>query len=128
MTESRKPKPKDEISPEAWEEYYAGMTPGCARMARRFPPNQCYRDKDHATAHYWIHAYSEDIRYPEAKPKVKIMHGRDSFHPGTVVFGFDPEQLVPCDCGNFEFPTDEQMAALNAYVKTLDPNRRKRVR
>lgn len=77
-------------------------------MATAYPPWHCYRlAKSHG--HYTIYSYCEDST-------VTLTHGDDSTLPGLQVFGIAPEALVVCDCGSWEFPTDEKIAATRARI------------
>lgn len=118
---SRKPDPPTDAE---LEEFYAGMSPVCAAVARRFPMTTCYTLGADG-GHYWIYSYTVDSRDPSVPPTLRLIHGADSFNPGTVVFGADPDELVRCDCGKWEYPSDEQLAAFNAYAETLHPERGK---
>jgi hypothetical protein len=63
-------------------------------LAKQCPPD-CYRGADAPNGHYLLHAYSED-------GTVKVIHGKDSYAPGILVFGMHPESLVLCGCGKWE--------------------------
>ena len=72
----------------------------------KYPPDTCYRDKDN-DGHYIL--TNTDISY-EGTITVCILHGRDSYLPGVLVFGVPPTELVRCDCGKWEPPTEHQIA------------------
>lgn len=78
-------------------------------MAREHPPNRCYRSKVNS-GHYIIHAYSEG-------GTMTLIHGHDSFLPGVATFGQDPNQLVDCGCGNWEWPTEDQAEKVRAFIE-----------
>ncbi len=71
------------------------------------PPDECYRGKD-GKGHYILRSYVERKGEPT---RLTMVHGRDSFWPGTIVFGMPPEDLKICGCGKWRPPTKQQIAA-----------------
>lgn len=65
----------------------------------------CYRMADN-DGHYRISGLSGDVY---GRITAEIVHGRDSYFPGVLVFGVDPSELVPCNCGKWEPPTKAQL-------------------
>jgi len=56
----------------------------------------CYRMKaDGGHGHYKI------IRCCPENKTLFVLHGDDSFRPGTAVFGVRPDNLSLCGCGNW---------------------------
>lgn len=74
----------------------------------RCPP-QCCRLKD-SRGHYLPQSYGEGA---DGRVYVTLAHGRDSTLPGVAVFGIDPEDTTPCNCGKWESPTQAQVEATN---------------
>lgn len=72
------------------------------------PPALCYRlsnDPNHRGHYAFYSIYERD----DGKVLLTIAHGKDSFSPGLRVFGISPEEMVPCNCGKWEPPTQEQI-------------------
>lgn len=80
-----------------WEDWLASRPPKVRDVARRFPPDTCYRCTEDR-GHYAIYSYEETGAGPVT---VKLIHGADSFLPFVRVFGVDPETLLKCGCGNW---------------------------
>ena len=76
------------------------------KVAEQFDPNTCYRSKNNARGHYCLYSFDEN---EDGTVTLRIIHGRDSFFPGTMVFGIDPNNLVLCDCGKWEPATEEDL-------------------
>ena len=72
----------------------------------KYPPDTCYRLKDY-DGHYIL--TNTDISH-DGKITVRILPSRDSYLPGVLVFGVLPTELVRCDCGKWEPPTEDQIA------------------
>ena len=103
------------MSEQELEDWLATRPPAVAAVARRFPPTTCYRSTENR-GHYLIGSYEE--------PKcggvtVKLIHGADSFLPGIVVFGVDPETLISCDCGEWNWPTPEQTLEIREQIERM---------
>lgn len=82
-------------------------------MAKRMPPNTCYRQRDgNPMGHYTLYSYSED-------GTVSLVHGADSFLPGVMVFGVREDACVRCDCGNWKPPSEEAARATRAYIDVV---------
>ena len=67
-------------------------------------PDTCYllRDND---GHYRISGLSGDAK---GNVTAEIVHSRDSYFPGVLVFGIDPADLIVCGCGKWELPEKDQ--------------------
>jgi len=46
----------------------------------------------------------------------EIVHGRDSYFPGILVFGVNPADRIVCDCGNWRPPEKEQVLKTRANL------------
>lgn len=99
---------------EEWLEWTATRPPEIRAVAEKFPAYHCYRSNK-SRGHYIITAYTEGVPVT-----VKIAHGADSFLPGVEVFGVDPEELVVCDCREWEWPSQAQA---DATRKRIDAER-----
>jgi hypothetical protein len=99
------------LEPERREEYEKWMNdlPEQVQVVvKNWPPYvPCYRMLDNP-GHYKIVTYSEHEPNSEMPASLTLAHGRDSFLPGAGVLGVPPEQCVPCGCGAWENPTEEQ--------------------
>ena len=73
----------------------------------KYPPDTCYRLKDNPNGHYIL--TKTGISH-DGEITVWILHGRDSYLAGVLVFGVPPTLLVRCDCGKWEPPTKHQIA------------------
>ena len=82
----------------------------------------CYRMKDNR-GHYAIVSYGEPL--DDSSSRLTIAHGRDSYLAGIGVFGIDPDDMIPCGCGEFEWPTDEQYEDRRREAERLNEDRRK---
>lgn len=92
--------------------------PAIRELVTAAPPWHCYRLKDHnPRGHYSIHAYNEN-------GTLTLIHGADSTLPGVGTFGHKPETLIVCDCGKYEWATDQQIAASGEYIEQVAKDRR----
>jgi hypothetical protein len=91
--------------------------PQIRELVNAAPPWHCYRIKDHPGGHYSIHSYND-------AGTLTLIHGADSFLPGVSTFGHKPESLVVCDCGTYEWATDQQSEATNAFLDQVAKERR----
>jgi hypothetical protein len=99
-----------------WEQWLASRPPAVAAVARRFPPDVCYRSPD-GRGHYVILTYGEP---KDGGPVTfRVIHGADSFHPGLQVFGMEQSDLLPCNCGNWEMASEEQIEETSAKVDAI---------
>jgi hypothetical protein len=102
----------------AWSKFFEwlGTTPAALReVATKYPPIRentdqwrCYLSTKSPSFHYTIKSYDTDAH---GVITLTLIHGSDSALPGIGTFGQEPEQLIPCDCGHWEFPGPEQLAA-----------------
>lgn len=125
MTEKKK---LDRVSPEEMEAWCAQLPDFVAAVARKYPPDRCYRSTQNPRFHYVIGSYEENAGNVCT---LKLVHGRDSTLPGVATFGQPPDQLIECDCGKWEPPTDGQTAVTGAWLKAegkRDRKRKKRLR
>jgi hypothetical protein len=93
---------------EAW----LGERPQIADLVRAVPPWHCYRMPSTPLGHYRVYSYSED-------GTCTVSHGADSFMPGLSVFGIRPSDLIVCDCGKWEHPTEAQCEATERRIDQL---------
>jgi hypothetical protein len=91
----------DEEERIAFDLWLEGRPPIIQKMAKLCPPN-CYRGE--RRGHYRLYSYNEN-------GTVTLLHGKDSFLPGIVVFGVDPATLVACGCGKWDEATEAQAEA-----------------
>jgi len=68
-------------------------------------PDTCYRMEGN-DGHYRISGLTGDA---DGNITAEVVHGRDSYFPGLLVFGIHLTELVPCNCGKLERPTKAQM-------------------
>jgi len=73
----------------------------------------CYRIKDNE-GHYEIARFGAD---EEGNVTAWIIHGRDSYFPGVMVFGVELSELVPCGCGEWEPATEEQLEQIEKKME-----------
>lgn len=90
--------------PEA-KEWFESRPPQVQAAILETPPD-CYRSLDNP-GHYRLYSYEEPVNSKEIT--VKLIHGRDSFLPGVLVFGVDRNSLLRCGCGKWQGPTKEQV-------------------
>ena len=89
----------------AEQKEWINSRPLSVRIAiKKWPPTICYTAKDNK-GHYILYSYEENEKGPIT---VKLIHGKDSYLPGVMVFGVDPRTLVPCGCDRWEQPTELQ--------------------
>lgn len=107
---------KSERTPEEiWASFLKKLPPHVAEVVREYPATTCYRSIENE-GHYWIYSYGE----PPTKDgivTVKIVHGRDSYLPGVMVFGVQIGSLVKCGCGKWESPTEEQFMERRVHIE-----------
>lgn len=116
--------PLSEAEIAAWfarnEEFISSRPPRVAAVMRRYPAAICYRSTQNPKFHYTLYSVSEpkgtgdDDNLPIT---VTLVHGRDSTLPGTATFGQDPDQLIRCNCGNWEGPTEDQRDDRTRHVE-----------
>jgi hypothetical protein len=89
------------------------------KVANKYPGDTCYR-KD--GGHYRIRSYDEE---KDGSVSLQLIHGRDSFLPGVIVFGINPSDLlIQCNCGKWEPPTEEQTTVTRAMLENERENRK----
>lgn len=64
------------------------------KVIKKCPPIGCYRGKK-GRGHYILHSYDEE---KDGTVTLKVNHLEDSFLPGFQIFGYSPNDLVPCGC------------------------------
>lgn len=101
-----------------FEEWLKDKSPAVQEAARKYPPLGCYRDKRNYNGHYIVTGYGEPL--DGSAVTVALQHGADSYLPGVSTAGFDPEQLVACNCGWWQQPTDEQLKAMKEHFAALE--------
>lgn len=94
------------------QEWIESRPPKIREIARRFPPD-CYRLRD-TRGHYHIYSYGETT---DGRVVIQVAHGADSNLPGVMVFGIDPEELIHCSCGRWEWPSEEQTLITAALLE-----------
>lgn len=88
--------------------------PEIRQVAKRCPATTCYRVKDASGVHAIIGTY---YRQTSVDPVLLVLiHGRDSALPGWKWFARDPATVAVCGCGHWEWPTEEQFAALEKKI------------
>lgn len=92
-----------------WDAWVQGRPPAVRAVAEKFPPWVCLRDIQTGRGHYIVLAFDE--AEGDAPVTLRVAHGADSFMPGFEVFGTAPEDMAPCDCGKWEWPSEEQADA-----------------
>jgi hypothetical protein len=81
------------------------------KVANEYPGDTCYiKDR----GHYKIRSYDEE---KDGSVSLQLIHGRDSFLPGVVVFGIKPAGLLKCKCGRWKSPTEEQTVVTLAMIE-----------
>lgn len=103
------------INKEDFERCLAGSPDNIKEAARQYPAYQCYRSADNNRQHYLIGTYYT----PEEGGAIRVVliHGSDSTLPGIKSFGEDPAQLVPCNCGAWDWPTREQVEERRVLIE-----------
>jgi hypothetical protein len=91
---------------EAW---LVGKPAVVIELARRVPTTTCYRMRGNE-GHYVVASYAENGTFT-------LAHGRDSYLPGVGVFGITPDEVIPCGCGRWQWPTAEQRRATDARIE-----------
>ncbi len=81
----------------------AGVRKKFAEIQQNYP-DTCYRMRDN-DGHYRISGLSGDVY---GRITAEIVHGRDSYFPGVLVFGINPADLIVCGCGKWELPEKDQ--------------------
>lgn len=97
----------------AWELWLSERPAQVVELARKLPPWNCYRlrvKNGNLRGHYMIHSYNEN-------GTVTLTHGRDSFLPGVGVFGVKPDEVVPCGCRRWFWPTEEQCSETERRIE-----------
>lgn len=90
-----------------WDAWVAERLPAVRAIAEKFPPWVCLRGTNgRENGHYLVLAYEEPK--DDGPITLKIAHGADSFMPGFSVFGVPAEDLTPCGCGEWAWPSEEQ--------------------
>ena len=101
-----------------FERWIKTRPPHIQAAARQVPPATCYRIVGDGHGHYMPLAYGEPEK--EGDPvTVRVAHGADSFAPGFEVFGVALDSLVPCDCGEWRWPTAEEAEEGREYADKL---------
>jgi len=105
-----------------WAKLLAGMGSACRELAERYPAVRnghvaCYRSTENPRHHYRIYSYNENLT-------VTLIHGDDSSLPGVNTFGQPAEQLIACDCGKWEWPTEENIARTRERTERTGAKRR----
>lgn len=77
----------------------------------------CYRMEGNE-GHYRLVSIAEPL-LDDDPCTVTLLHGADSYLAGFAVFGIPGELLVPCDCGDWEEPSDEDIARSKLMVAAL---------
>lgn len=112
---------------EQWDAWVAARPAAVAAAMRRYPAWRdgalvCYRSTENPRFHYTIYSLSE---HPDGTVSATLVHGTDSTLPGVRTFGQPLAQLIPCQCGAWLPPTDEQVQRtrqrLATYGRTTDP-------
>jgi len=112
---------------EQWDAWVAGRPAAVAAAARRYPGWKdgalvCYRSTENPRFHYTIYSYGER---PDGTVTAKLIHGSDSTLPGAATFGQPLEQLITCQCGAWQPPSDEQVQRthqrLSSFGSVTDP-------
>ena len=88
-----------------YNKWVASRPANVRKVAERFDPSRCYRSKND-TGHYGLCSFEEN---EDGTVTLKIVHGGDSYFPGTIVFGVNPDSLVLCDCGKWKPATQEDL-------------------
>ena len=103
------------LTAEELEAWCAGLPAHVAEVVRKYPPDRCYRSTQNPRFHYVIYSYEENA--PSTVVTLKLVHGADSTLPGIATFGQPVDQLLPCDCGKWKQPSEEQVARLSANIR-----------
>jgi hypothetical protein len=82
-------------------------------IAEKWPANKCWRSKNNPRDHYTIHDYARDKITGE--PKLKLVHGSGDPRAGVMVYD-SPNELVPCDCGKWAWPTNKEKRAMLDHI------------
>lgn len=90
------------------------------RAFLKYPPN-CYLSNKNM-GHYRLHSYEENTN---DSVTVKLVHGRDSYSPGILVFGVPLNSLILCGCGKWESPTKAQVKETKKWIDSEVAKRKK---
>lgn len=112
---------------EAERQFKTYLTNECSERAAKecwnLKPWSCYRLHDTA-GHYKLTEVEdpgEDMLQPVT---LKLAHGRDSTMPGVTVTGVLIPDLQECRCGNWDWPTHDQVEAARFKVRAMEAGRR----
>lgn len=109
---------KDPEHRKATQEWLAERPAAVQEAIAKAPPwIPCYGMKD-SEGHYQIHSYDENAGQPVT---LKLVHGSDSTAPGVAVFGISPDDMIPCGCGGWLWPTPDQIAATKQRLDQMTP-------
>jgi hypothetical protein len=103
-------------------EWVESLPPALRTIAARYPMTSCYRHQEDPRWHYVIKGY--DLHKETGVVSLQLVHGRDSSSPGIMTFGQPYEPLIPCNCGNWEWPTGEQIEERARHVARFADNQR----
>jgi hypothetical protein len=95
-----------------WNKWLASRPAKVAKVARIINAFSCY--KIDGGGHYRPNSYGEGTK---GKVYISMVHGRDSFLPGVIVFGVRPGEVTECGCGRWRMPTKAQTAATTRMLK-----------
>lgn len=106
------------MTSDEWNQWVSERPVAIQEVARRWPGWHdgqlvCYRSTQNVLYHYTLYAYDEG----PAGVTVRLIHGADSTLPGVMTFGQPLDQLVPCDCGRWKYPTPAQAEATRARLE-----------
>jgi hypothetical protein len=102
-------------------EVESSTPPHVVAAMRRYPPTQCYRSTQNPRFHYVIERYQSSTDHDRVG--AVLMHGADSTLPGVGTFGQPLEQLIPCNCGKWEPPTEAQKLATHKRMQRMAQER-----
>jgi hypothetical protein len=63
-------------------------------------------------------------RMKHAPITCKLVHGKDSYSPGIMVFGVKLSTLVACNCGKWEPPTEAHIEETGMKISILKAQQR----
>ena len=105
-------------------EWYAARPERVREVMRRVPPFWCYRTMEN-DGHYKLYSYDEQT---DGKITLRIIHGSGDRLAGIYVFGIDPETLIPCRCGTWQWPDADEVKATREKIELIKLKQRLKVK
>jgi hypothetical protein len=109
--------PKASTNMDEWIVETKEWPPKVREVALKYPVYQCYRSTEDPEFHYVIRSYGRDRETD--KVVVELVHASGTPQAGVMTFGQNPDQLLACNCGNWQPPTTNEIEAFRRKVMIL---------